>query len=286
MKDTVTLGFIGQGWIGKNYADSFEERGFEVIRYSNERSYSANRDAIKDCDFVFIAVPTPTTPKGIDDSIVREVLPIVGKGKTAVIKSTVPLGATKTMQAANSSIVVISNPEFLREAHARHDVDNPTRTIIGVSEESGRHHAEAKRLADILPKAPYTLITDSTTAEFIKYTHNTMGYSMVLFTNILFELATAYGVSWDSVKESIVNNPWIPEKYLEPVHKGGRGAGGSCFIKDFAAFRELYEKMTKDEKGLALLKAYEQKNIDLLRSTGKDIELLKGVYGDAVANKV
>ncbi|HEV8590566.1 MAG TPA: hypothetical protein VGQ55_00575 [Pyrinomonadaceae bacterium] len=281
-----TIGFIGQGWIGKNYADSFEDRGFTVIRYSNERSFSANKEAIKDCDFVFIAVPTPTTPKGLDDSIVREVLSIVGTGKTAVIKSTVPLGAIRRLQTEHPTITVLSNPEFLRESHARADVDAPTRTIIGMPEESEHHREQAQKLADILPKAPYTLITDSTTAEFIKYTHNTFGYSLILFTNILYELASTLGVAWEPIRESIRNNPWIPEKYLDPVHKDGRGAGGGCFIKDFAAFREMYEKMTTDTTGAALLRAYEKKNIELLSKSGKDLHLLRGVYGDDIVQSI
>ena len=66
------IGFIGQGWIGKNYADNFEERGFTVIRYALEEPYNGNKDKIKDCDIIFIAVPTPSTPQGFDDSIVRQ----------------------------------------------------------------------------------------------------------------------------------------------------------------------------------------------------------------------
>jgi len=56
------IGFIGQGWIGKNYADDFEKRGYETVRYSLEKPYVDNKEKIKDCDLVFIAVPTPTTP--------------------------------------------------------------------------------------------------------------------------------------------------------------------------------------------------------------------------------
>ena len=68
------IGFVGQGYIGKNYADDFENRGFEVIRYALEKPYTKNKDRIKDCDIVFIAVPTPTTPRGFDYSIVRSVI--------------------------------------------------------------------------------------------------------------------------------------------------------------------------------------------------------------------
>ena len=64
------IGFIGQGFIGKNYADDFEQRNYKVVRYALEGTYAGNKDRIKECDIVFIAVPTPTTPEGFDLSIV------------------------------------------------------------------------------------------------------------------------------------------------------------------------------------------------------------------------
>jgi UDP-N-acetyl-D-mannosaminuronate dehydrogenase len=84
-----TIGFIGQGYIGKNYADDYEERGYKVTRYSLEPAYVHNKDAIRDCDIVFVAVWTPTTPKGFDVSVVESVLPLVKKGGIVVLKSTV-----------------------------------------------------------------------------------------------------------------------------------------------------------------------------------------------------
>jgi hypothetical protein len=47
------IGFIGQGWVGKNYSDDFEKRGYEVIRYSLEVPYVYNKEKIAECDIVF-----------------------------------------------------------------------------------------------------------------------------------------------------------------------------------------------------------------------------------------
>lgn len=85
----MKIGFIGQGFVGKNYADVFESKGFEVVRYSKEELYEFNEPEIKNCEIVFIAVPTPTTPKGFDDSVLRSVIPLCGKNKIVVIKSTI-----------------------------------------------------------------------------------------------------------------------------------------------------------------------------------------------------
>lgn len=279
-----TVGFIGQGFVGKNYADSFEDRGFPVIRYSKEEAYSANSELLAEADIIFIAVPTPTTPDGVDLSILRDVMRHVRPNQIVVVKSTIPLGTTEELQREYPEHIVLHNPEFLRERNAREDVDQPIRTVIGMGADTPEHQAAAERVLGILPKAPFDLITDARTAEFIKYTHNTYGYALIVFANILYDLAKENGAAWDAVRDSVSNNPWVPGKYLDPVHQGGRGAGGHCFIKDFAAFREMYGKTVDDAAGLALLEAFERKNNDLLVSSKKDLDLLRGVYGDEYGN--
>ncbi|MFH0856462.1 MAG: NAD(P)-binding domain-containing protein, partial [bacterium] len=99
MEKKLKIGFIGQGYVGKNYADNFQGRGYDVVRYDISPAYVSNREKIKDCDIVLIAVPTPTLPgKGFDDSILVDVLKIVGDGKCAVIKSTMKIGTTEKLQ--------------------------------------------------------------------------------------------------------------------------------------------------------------------------------------------
>ena len=90
MKNMPIIGFVGQGWLGKHYADLFEVMGYNIVRYAKEEPYIANKEKIAECDIVFICVPTPSTKDGFDDSIVHEAVKLVGKGKIAVIKSTVP----------------------------------------------------------------------------------------------------------------------------------------------------------------------------------------------------
>ena len=131
MKDLL-IGFIGQGWIGKNYADSFCDRGFNVVRYALEEPYIENKERIGDCDIVFIAVPTPTTEDGFNCDVLKKVISLVGKGKVAVIKSTIVPGTTEALQRENPEIIVLHSPEFLEEVKARHDSDNPKRNIIGL----------------------------------------------------------------------------------------------------------------------------------------------------------
>lgn len=288
-KKNPKIGFIGQGWIGKNYADSFEDCGFDVVRYSNEKSYRANKEAIKDCEFVFIAVPTPTTPEGPDESIVRDVLGIVSKGKIAVIKSTILPGTTEDLQKNNPNIFVLNSPEFLSEKSARQDVENPDCNIIGIPIDNKIYREKAEFLKSILPNAP-SIICSSREAEFIKYTHNIHGFVEIIYTNILFDLSQKLKVDWSLVKEFMGYDKFMTDRYATPLHssghggKVGRGAGGHCFIKDFAAFRKLYEENIENKKSIDFLKSLEEKNIELLISTKKDLGLLEEVYGN-ISNK-
>ncbi|MCR4325939.1 MAG: glycosyltransferase [Patescibacteria group bacterium] len=276
------IGFIGQGFIGKNYADDFERRGYRVVRYSLEEPYIANKDKIRDCDIVFIAVPTPTTPKGFDFSIVRAGIELVGKDKTAVIKSTIVPGTARRLQKEYPDRTVIYSPEFLSEATAAHDAAHPFSNVVGLTDDSPRQREIAEEIHAVLPSAPFSLTCSSTEAEIIKYTHNGSGYTQVVFFNLMYDFASAHGCDWNLVQKAMEADPMISNRYARPVHKSGRGAGGHCFIKDVAALRAEYEQKLPDEHGIAVLKAMEEKNIDLLRSTGKDLDILEDVYGTDV----
>ncbi len=276
------IGFIGQGWIGKSYANDFERRGFDVVRYALEEPYIKNGEGIKDCDIVFIAVPTPTTPDGFDDSILRQVIKKVGQGKIAVIKSTILLGTTVKLQAANPGIYVLHSPEFLTEATAAHDAGNPHRNIIGIPIESLEYRQKAQAVMEILPYAPYILVCSSQEAELIKYGGNNWFYFKVVFINMLADLVNKANGRWEVVRDALAADWRIGRTHLDPIHKSGRGAGGHCFIKDFAAFHQLYKESVGDPLGVEVLEAIKNKNIDLLVSSKKDLDLLAGVYGEGV----
>lgn len=280
------IGFIGQGFVGKSYADDFERRGFSVVRYADDSDFHQNKKLISGCPIVFVAVPTPTTPRGFDASIVTSVLPLTRKGATVIIKSTLLPGETKVLQKKFSDRFIMHSPEFLSEATAVHDAAHPLRNIIGIPKMSAGFKSRAKNVLSLLPRAPFELVCDSTEAELIKYARNIVGYGRVLLINVLFDYAKSLGVSWEPIKSAIGADPDNGPTYTNPVHKSGRGAGGRCFIKDMAAFRAGYIKQFgKDKEGAMLLEAFEKKNIKLLLQSGKDIELLKGVYGKTITRR-
>lgn len=276
---TEKIGFIGQGWIGKHYADDFESREFEVVRYSLEEPFVENKPLIPGCDIVFIAVPTPTTTNGFDISYVKDALSNVGKGKIAVIKSTLYPGTTEKLQNEFPHVFIFHSPEFLVEKTAAHDASNPNRNIVGFPVDNVVYRQKAVSVLRVLPDAPYQRIMSSRDAEFVKYAGNCFLFSKVIFMNILYELVKATDSDWSTVREAMIHDPRIGESHTEPVHSSGRGAGGHCLIKDFEAFRHLYNKAVSDAHGGEVLKTMAEMNIDLLKKTNKDIDLLMGVYG-------
>ena len=275
----MMIGFIGQGWIGRNYADNFEKRGFNIVRYGLEKEYRNNIKDITKCDVVFIAVPTPTTPTGFDCSILRSVIQLVDKGAIAVIKSTVLPGTTEKLRAENPDIFILHSPEFLTEATAAFDAANPDRNVIGIPLDNDKYRSKAQQVQDLLPTSKFNLICSAREAEIIKYGGNCLFYFKVLFINLLHDLVEKTDCNYEVIKKAMAADPRIGPVHMDPIHKTGRGAGGHCFIKDFAAFRNIYTDLVGDQLGVDILKSLEKKNVDLLLKSNKDLDLLIGVYG-------
>ncbi|PKM91019.1 hypothetical protein CVU82_04450 [Candidatus Falkowbacteria bacterium HGW-Falkowbacteria-1] len=285
-KKKILVGFIGQGFIGKSMADDFEERKYNVIRYS-KNGFSKNKDLIKKCDFVFIAVPTPSTPKGFDDSILLEVIKLVGDGKTAVIKSTIEIGTTEKIQKIYPKKNIIHSPEFLTEKNAKNDAKFPERNIVGYTKKSSKI---AKEVLAMLPKAEHNFLVPCREAELVKYMGNTFLMLKVVFANTIFNLAKAKKIDYDQVCEMVGYDSRIGHSHLKIKHQGGlvgkagRGAGGHCFIKDMAALVEMYKsckfKDKQNKLALGFLESLVSLNNNLLFDSKKDLDLLFGVYGE------
>lgn len=283
----LTIGCIGQGFIGKHLADDLEERGHTVVRYALEEPYRANQTAIAECAVVFVAVPTPTTPEGFDSTAIESVLPLTAPGTIVVIKSTVLPGTTRRLASQFSDRVILHVPEFLREKTAAQDTQHPDRTIIGVPSDEDRYVQAAEVIAALLPTAPYHKVVRSEEAELIKYGGNCFLAMKVVYMNLLYDLSEQLGADYAVVADAMAADGRIGNSHMRVVdtsgHAGavmGRGAGGHCFPKDLAALRGFYaSELPDDVSGALVLRAVEEKNNELLRGSGKDVDLLRAIYG-------
>ena len=282
------IGFIGQGWIGKHYADEFEERLYSVVRYALEEPYVQNKDKIKDCQVVFIAVPTPTTPDGFQIGIVQEALTLVADGSTTVIKSTMLPGTTEQLQAEFPNLYVMHSPEFLAEKTVVEDTRFPKRNIIGIPVASDEYRKRAELVLKLLPNAPFETVMNAREAELVKYAGNTFLYTKVVFMNALHNLVSAAGADYETVRAAVAADPRIGDSHTQPVHTSGhdtdnpkpvRGAGGHCFIKDFEAMRQLHAELIGKDAAYDMLSGLLNYNNKLLIDSEKDLDILGDVYG-------
>ena len=280
----MKIGFIGVGFVGGNLASNFVARGYtDLVRY-DLGEFKENKDKIKECDVVFISVPTPTTPKGFDASILFQVIKIPMEGSVVIVKSTVPAETLRELQTRRPGLTVMHSPEFLTENLAEYDTFFPERNIIGISDKDDAVlYDKARKILEILPVANSKFICSYEESALIKYMGNSFFYVKNVFINMMYDLAVKYGCDWEMMHAMLVCDSRIHPAHTRVVHKDGRGAGGHCLIKDFAALKRIYRKhLPGDCAGIAFFNVTERRNIKLLKKTKKDLSLLKGVYGPNV----
>jgi UDPglucose 6-dehydrogenase len=227
------------------------------------------KEAIQDCEVVFIAVGTPPDEDGSADlkyvlSVARDCGRNMNDYLLVVTKSTVPVGTSEKVRKAmqeelikrNVSIEfdVASNPEFLKEGAAIDDFLKPDRIVIGLES------ARAEELMKTLYK-PFTLnghpliFMDITSAEMTKYAANSMLAAKISFMNDIANLCEIVGADINLVRKGIGSDSRIGNKFIYP----GIGYGGSCFPKDVQA---LIRTAGEYNYELRVLKAVEAVNKD------------------------
>jgi len=191
-------------------------------------------DAVEGAEFVFLCVETPQADDGSADlssvtAAASEIAPNLADGAIIVNKSTVPVGTVGLVErvVGRADVVVVSNPEFLREGTAVADSLNPDRVVVGADDREA-----AVRVAELFSDsgAP-AVITDATTSELIKYASNAFLATKLTFINAMAGLCEAVGANVLDLVTGIGYDKRIGFEFLRP----GPGWGGSCLPKDTAA---------------------------------------------------
>jgi UDPglucose 6-dehydrogenase len=195
-------------------------------------------NAVSSAEFAYLCVPTPQDDDGAADlsyieAAAREIGPRLPSEAVVVNKSTVPVGSTRVVERVlgRDDVVVVSNPEFLREGSAVHDFLNPDRIVIGSDDQSAAVRVASLYIGVTAP----IIVTDPPSAETIKYAANAFLAAKVSFVNAIAAVCDAVGADVKDVVLGMGYDKRIGHEFLKP----GPGFGGSCLPKDTRALVQI-----------------------------------------------
>lgn len=233
------VGIIGFGFVGESQAFAFAPVADVKIFDIDPNKATHTLEEVLSQDFIFVCIPTPMKENGEQDlSYIENFFGGIGLHNTNaifILKSTVLPGTTKRLSKEYPFNIVFS-PEFLTEKNAKLDMLTQSRIILG-------GYIDLTLKVESLFEARFGnkhyILTDSTSAELIKYMSNNFLTVKTAFFNEYYDLANELDANWNTIVEGVTSDPRIGNSHSKvPGHDGKRGFGGTCFPKDINAMIE------------------------------------------------
>jgi UDPglucose 6-dehydrogenase len=256
----MRVGIIGFGFVGNAVYSSYKDK-VECIIKDDAKGYNCSYSELKQCDAIFICVPSPETDNGeCDSSILQSVIENLSDYSGFIIsKVTAPPDVYSGLKDNNLFYV----PEFLTARNSVEDYKNTKNLIIGGSKD----HQMAEHIIKLgLPNVEQVRYVTLKEASIIKYTANTFLSVKVIFMNEIKQLCDKISVDYNNVKDSIRLDSRIGSTHLDvPGYDALFGYGGSCFPKDMSALLKFSEKNNSE---LLLIKTAMLKNKTIREHNG------------------
>jgi UDPglucose 6-dehydrogenase len=265
----MNIGFIGIGKLGMPCAEAIAQKGHTVSGYDTVEKTSeyitvvnSIEQCIKDCDIVFVAVPTPhdpaydgraptahLEPKDFNYDIVKQCLTEankhMNKNQLLVLISTVLPGTTRReFVKLVSNTRFVYNPYLIAMGSVAWDMVNPEMVMIGTAD--GTETGDAKQLVDfyrtIMENDPRYVVGTWDECECIKIFYNTFISTKIGLVNMIQDVAVRQGnINVDVVTEALEKSTL---RIMGPQYmKAGMGDGGACHPRDNIALRYLAEQL-------------------------------------------
>lgn len=240
--------------------------------------------AVQHANIIFIAIGTPPRVDGSADlsmieKAVADIARHVDKKTILVMKSTVPVGTGARVEQivtplARHPIIVLSNPEFLKEGTAVDDFLRPDRVVIGTEDaEAGETMRELYQ--PFVRNQHPILVVRRAASEMIKYAANCYLSTRISFINQIANLCEALDINVDEVRAGIGRDARIGSHFMYP----GIGYGGSCFPKDVQALYHVAKNAGLEADLLAAVHQVNERQKSLL------LERIRTHFGGQLAQR-
>lgn len=262
-KDAVTsklasVGIIGYGSVGRATELLFKK----AVIFDPPKGYD-DPTQLQKCPVSFVCVPTPTGRDGRCDlrlvhDAVKSVAPLLSDSQVLAIRSTVPPGTARQLQEEYSNTHIASNPEFLRSHRLKEDALRPFRVVIGGDSVYARQLLLRTYHSRLTRRVPY-IVTDSITAELIKYIANSFLSVKISYAHQIRRAAARLGADYDEVVRAVGLDPRIgsgDEWFLDRLDD-------ECLPKDLRAFVSLLRSWNTERWLLEAVLAHEEERFSI-----------------------